>query len=144
MRQRGFTLLEVMLAFVMLAAAMGVLISMLSNGLGQVSQAQRETEATLYAQSLIDQIGVLEPVVPERRTGEFDRGRYRYQLDVSEVDDPAPVPVPPDAVATRPVSAGPKVYRIALAVSWGTDKAGQRLQFVTLRARNKPQFGPQQ
>ena len=58
---RGFTLLEVLLAFVLLGAAMGVLVAMLSNGLRQVRQAQDETEATLHAQSLLDQIGVLEP-----------------------------------------------------------------------------------
>jgi general secretion pathway protein I len=133
---RGFTLLEVLLAFVLLGAAMGLLIAMLSNGLRQVRQAQDETKATLYAQSLLDQIGVLEPIAPVSRQGEFDRGRYRYQLEVTETRDPVPAPQPPDG-SPAPVATvgGPKLYRVALAVSWGTGQPSQRLDFVTLRAR---------
>lgn len=133
---RGFTLLEVLLAFVLLGAAMGLLIAMLSNGLRQVRQAQDETEATLYAQSLLDQIGVLEPIVPVRRQGEFDRGRYRYELDVTEMQDPMPPPpAPQQAVAPVAVEGAPKLYRVALAVRWGTGQASRQLRFVTLRAR---------
>lgn len=132
---RGFTLLEVLLAFVLLGAAMGLLIAMLSNGLRQVRQAQDETEATLYAQSLLDQIGVLEPIVPVRRQGEFDRGRYRYELEVREVRDPMPIPKPAQAAAPVATVGAPKLYRVALAVRWGTGQPAQRLRFVTLRAR---------
>lgn len=136
-RSRGFTLLEVLLAFVMLAAAMGLLIAMLSNGLRQVRQAQDETEAALYAQSLLDQVGVLEAIVPGQSRGEFGNGRYRYQLNVTEVEDP--MPAPESAVApVEPVTAegAPKLYRVALAVSWGAGQPAQRLDFITLRARS--------
>lgn len=137
---RGFTLLEVMLAFVLLAAAMGMLLGMLSNGLGQVRQAQGETEATLYAQSLLDQIGRLEPISPLTREGEFDQGRYRYRLDISQVPDPMP-PVEGATVAPPTVTVGaPVLFRVALAVSWGQGLPAQRLDFVTLRAR-APQPG---
>jgi general secretion pathway protein I len=133
-RARGFTLLEVMLAFVLLATAMGLLIAMLSNGLHQVSQAQSETEASLHAQSLLDQVGVLEPIAAGTDAGEFDQGRYRYQLEVREVPDPA---LPAEA-ETRPAAvalAAPRLYRVALAVSWGAGEPRQQLHFVTLRAR---------
>lgn len=139
--QSGFTLLEVMLAFVLLAAALGLLLSMLSNGLRQVQQAQGETEATLHAQSLLDQIGVLEPIAPVRRDGEFDQGRYRYELEITEVPDPAPTPDPADRQAEAPITiGGPKLFRVALAVRWGAGLPAQQLHFVTLRAR-APQSG---
>ena len=139
---RGFTLLEVMLAFVLLATAMGLLIAMLSNGLRQVRQAQDETDAALYAQSLLDQIGVLEAIVPAQREGEFDHGRYRYQLQISEARDPIPPRVLPNAPATPATVtiAAPKLYRIALLVTWGAAQPAQRLQLVTLRARAAPLF----
>lgn len=134
--QTGFTLLEVMLAFVILAAALGLLISMLSNGLRQVRQAQGETEATLHAQSLLDQIGLLEPIEAGRSEGELGQGRYRYELEVTEVADPvAPSepsePTPGAVVVLNP----PKVFRVALAVRWGANQPAQQLHFVTLRAR---------
>ena len=139
---RGFTLLEVLLAFVLLGAAMGVLVAMLSNGLRQVRQAQDETEATLHAQSMLDQIGVLEAIVPVRRQGEFGRGRYRYDLEISEFRDPMPVPEQEPPVAPAGTESAPKLYRVALAVRWGTGQPAQQLQFVTLRART-PQLAQQ-
>ncbi|MEO8162118.1 MAG: prepilin-type N-terminal cleavage/methylation domain-containing protein, partial [Arenimonas sp.] len=116
-RQRGFTLLEVMLAFVVLAVALGLLLGMLSRGLQQVTQAQGETEAALYAQSLLDTVGTLEAIEPGVRDGDFDHGRYRWRLQVTPSPDPAPAPLPADG-APLPQSAtsanAPVLYRVAL------------------------------
>ena len=133
---RGFTLLEVMLAFVVLATAMGLLVGMLANGLKQVRQAQGETEATLYAQSLLDQLGVLEPLATGSREGGFDNDRYHYRLDISEAQDPVPLQ-PSTPLPDLLVGIGaPKLYRIVLDVSWGAALPAQQLRFVILRARN--------
>ena len=143
-RARGFTLLEVMLAFTILAVAMGLLLGMLSRGLGQVRQSQDETEATLYAQSLLDQVGVIDAVQAGQQVGEFDNGRYRYRLETTEIDDPSPAPVlPPTVVDAATAINAPKVYRIALVVSWGSANASRELKFVTLRVRTPPLGGTQ-
>lgn len=142
-RARGFTLLEVMLAFTILAVAMGLLLGMLSRGLGQVRMSQDETEATLHAQSLLDQVGVVDAVQPGETSGNFDSGRYRYRMATTEIEDPSPASVLPTAVldAATAVNA-PKIYRIALDVSWGPADAPRELKFVTLRARSPPLVGP--
>lgn len=141
-RSRGFTLLEVMLAFVILAVSMGMLLGMLSRGLGQVRTSQDETEATLHAQSLLDQIGVIDPVQPGERSGEFDNGRYRYRLDTTEIEDPSPAPaLPPALVDPSTAINAPKVYRVALVVSWGPSGSPRQLRFTTLRARSAPLAG---
>lgn len=137
-RQRGFTLLEVMLAFVLLAAALGLLLGMLSRGLRQIRQSQGESEAALYAQSLVDQLGVLEPIVPGLRDGDFGGGRYHYRMQINEVPDPAPAPPAPNVAtaAAAPKAVGaPVLYRIALEVTWGAAEPAQRLRFLSLRAR---------
>ena len=137
---RGFTLLEVLLAFVILAAASGLLLGMLSGGLGQVSRARADTEASLYAQSLLDGVGVLSPIAPGARDGEFGGGRYHYRLQIAEVPDPAPAPPDPlaPAVAADPTTM-PKLFRLALDVRWG-DRPTQQLHIATLRARAPTQF----
>ncbi len=150
---RGFTLLEVMLAFVLLATAMGLLIGMLSGGLRQVRQAQGETEASLYAQSFLDQLGVLEPLAPGAREGSFGQDRYHYRLDISEVPDPVPVAAPgdrdPGGKGAGPAAgepgqgaveslAGPVFYRVQLVVTWGSPLPGQEVRLVGLRARVPP------
>ena len=137
---RGFTLLEVLLAFVILAAASGLLLGMLSGGLGQVSRSRSDTEASLYAQSLLDGVGVLEPIAPGVREGEFDGGRYRYRLEIAEVPDPVPAPpdapVPADAPLPIPI---PKLFRLVLDVRWG-DRPAQQLHIASLRARAPTQI----
>ncbi len=140
-RARGFTLLEVLLAFVILAVAMGMLLSMLSRGLGQVRSAQDESEATMYAQSLLDSAGVLDSLTQGQREGDWAGGRYHYRLDVREVEDPVPRPLQvPGAPAPSPVAA-PKLFRLDLAVSWGSAPRPRELHFVTLRARSAPLEG---
>ena len=85
-RQRGFTLLEIILAFALMSVGLGILVAILSGGLAQVRTAGDATEATLHAQSLLDQLGVLEPIEPGREQGEFDRGRYRWDLEITEAE----------------------------------------------------------
>lgn len=132
---RGFTLLEVMLAFVLLAMAMGTIVAMLSRGLGQVSRSESASEAALYAQSTLDAIGVLEPIEPSQRQGEFADGRYRYDLSITPALDPAPRV--PTQVPVEPVAAlnAAKLFRIEMNVRWGNGAPDQRLHFVLLRAR---------
>lgn len=133
--QAGFTLLEVMLAFVLLSTAMALLIAMLSNGLRQVRQAQDETEATLYAQSLFEEIGTLESLKPGIREGEFAGGRYRYRLVVERIADPLPAASLPGRTASPESLDSAQLFRIDMQVLWGEGKPAERLHFVTLRAR---------
>ena len=137
-RNRGFTLLEVMLAFVLLAIAMGTILAMLSRGLGQVSRSESASEAALYAQSLLDTIGVIEIIEPGSRQGEFAGGRYRYDLSITPARDPSPRN--PTQVPVEPVQAlnAAKLFRIELNVRWGSAGPAQRLHFVLLRARIPP------
>lgn len=141
-RSRGFTLLEVMLAFVILAVSMGMLLGMLSRGLGQVRTSQDETEAALHAQSLLDQVGVIEPVQPGEQLGEFANGRYRYRLETTEIEDPSPAPaLPPTVVDADTAINPPKVYRVSLDVSWGPPESQRHTRFTTVRARSAPLRG---
>ena len=134
--QRGFTLLEVLLAFALLALAMGLLLGMLSGGLRQVGDAERETEASLHAQSLLDTLGTLDKVAPGQSDGEFADGRYRWTMEITEIEDPAPIAAAPAGnAAVVPLQGGPQVLRVALDVQWGDGGPRRRLQMVTLRTR---------
>jgi general secretion pathway protein I len=134
-------LLEVMLAFVLLAVALGLLMGMLSGGLKQVNEAGRATEATLHAQSLLDALGALEPIVPGTKSGEFDDGRYRWTLAVEPTDDPAPLSLDAGPPPAAPLEGGPRLYRVALDIEWNKGGPRERLRYVTLRARTPAEVG---
>lgn len=135
-RQRGFSLIEVVLAFVLLAVSLGILVAILGGGLAQVRQASDVSEATLLAQSLMDEVGVLAPVTPGRREGISGDRRYRWTLTVAEAPDPAPPPDLPLAQEAAAVPA-PVLYRIEVVVGWGEGEYARQAAFATLRARTR-------
>ena len=127
-RQRGYTLIEVIVAFALLAVALTLLLGILSNSARQVRWADDAGRAVLHAQSLMDQVGVGERLTAGQRDGEFEEGRYRWQLRVARWRDPALV------AAAQPVPmSGPELYEITLAMEWGDAGPGQRLRMSTLR-----------
>jgi len=140
-RQRGFSLLELMLAFALLTVALGMLIAILGGGLAQVRQSADATGAALHAQSLLDQLGVMGALEAGTSSGEFADGRYRWELEIARIEDPAPPARDPAAVPIESVGrqlGEPILYRVQLDVSWGEDDWARSLRFVTLKARFPP------
>jgi len=132
--QRGYTLIEVIVAFAVLGIALMLLLGTLSNGTRQVRWAADSGRAALHAQSLLDGIGIEIPVVPGSTTGEFEDGRYRWTLEIAPYVDPAMPPALLDP-------SGRQLFEIALAVDWGERGPRERLQVHTLRLREPDVLG---
>lgn len=126
-RQRGYSLIEVIVAFALLALALTLLLGTLSGAARQVRWSGDAGRAALHAQSLLDQVGVGEAIKPGQRSGEFDAGRYRWNLAITRWTDPA---LPP-AITIDPAAA--RLYEVSLTVRWGDGRAGEQLQLSTLR-----------
>lgn len=150
--RRGFTLVEVVVAFALLALALAIVLGTLSNAARQVRWSDEAGRAALHAQSLLDDTGVAETLVPGRREGTFEDGRYRWTLDVEPWVEP-PQPGDDEAPAAQPVDpSAPRLLRLKLEVRWGAPDdadagaaARDRLRVETLRlVRPDPLevFGP--
>jgi len=83
--EAGFTLLEVMVAFVIAALAAIVLYQAGFNGATQTATAARTEEAMVRAESRLASIGVLTPLQPEQLSGD-DGGGFHWQLNISLKD----------------------------------------------------------
>lgn len=125
-RQRGFTLIEVIIAFALLALALTLLLGSMSGAARQIRSADEAGRATLHAQSLLAQIGVGETLQPGRQQGDFESGRYRWALEVTPYADPL------RRTSAVVDTSAPRLLQVQLAVKWG-DAAGQQLQWQTLR-----------
>lgn len=129
---RGFSLIEVLVAFALLAGGLGLLISILSGGLQQVRWAQAHSEAIEVARTALDTLGTIEPLQPGLTRGEAVDGRYRWELLVEpyEVDtgEPSRFFDPRDAVA--PIA----LYRVELALSWDGGGPREQVRMSTLRS----------
>jgi general secretion pathway protein I len=145
-KQGGYTLIEVIVAFALLAVGLGLLLAILSGGVRQVAWAGQATHASLYADSLMSTLGADARLQAGQRRGTFEHGTYRWTMDIARDLTPLPVPGATDAAnpnrSTAP-SASPELgdvsyranelYRVALDVRWG-DAPDQHLHIDSLRA----------
>ena len=125
--QRGYSLLEVIVAFAVLALALTLLLGSLSGASRQIKQADLRSRAVLHAQSLLAVTGVVEPLQDGERSGEWEDGRYRWQLQVAPYQEPRT-----DTLPVADTVAGPRLAQVTLQVSWG-DTDADRMQWRSLR-----------
>ncbi|KAG1259954.1 hypothetical protein G6F65_015174 [Rhizopus arrhizus] len=85
---RGFTLLEVIIAFALLGLALTLLLGSLSGGAKQVREAEVRTRAVLHAQSLLAEAGVTSPLQVGSQQGDWEQGRYHWELQVQPWVEP--------------------------------------------------------
>jgi len=129
-RERGFSLLEILVAFVILALAMGVIMRIFSGALNNIGTVDHHAHAVLVAESVLDSLGVETPLTEGELAGEDGQG-YRWHALVSRYVD---------ANAVLDDLSNPLIlYQIALDVNWGAEGTNAPgLHLTTLRAAPKP------
>ena len=127
--QRGYSLLEVIVAFALLALALTLLLGSLSGAARQVHNADLRTRAMLHAQSLLAATGIEQPLQEGRSQGDWEDGRYRWELQVEPYVDARASALPQAAATTV---SGPTLAQLTLQVRWGEGN-GERLQWRSLR-----------
>lgn len=125
-RARGYTLLEVVIAFGVLALALTMLLGILTNSSRQVRWAGDAGRAAMHAESLLDAHEMDGPLREGRRDGDFEDGRYRWELDVRPWRDPKRPPGPQDPAA-------PRLMELQLTVTWGDGGPRERVALRSLR-----------
>ncbi|WP_330891479.1 type II secretion system protein [Rudaea sp.] len=139
-RQAGFTLIELIAAFVIFALGFGVLMQILGGALRTTRQSAEATQAALYAQSLLDIQGIGEPLKEGGSSGDFDN-TYHWQLNVQRYQIQA---APGSTMAPAMNTPGqPELFQLELVVSWGNQYLQHHARFVTLRSMMPPRNGNQ-
>ena len=128
--QRGFSLIELIAAFVIFALGFGILLQVLGGSIRNTQWSADYTQAALWAQSKLDVVGVGEPVKEGSTSGEFDRD-YHWDLQISKYQ-----PNDGGAQTALTTPAVVDLYKIDLQVSWGGGQRAHSARFVTLRASN--------
>jgi general secretion pathway protein I len=117
--EAGFTLVEVIAAFAILALSFSVLMSAMSDGLRRSGGAAIEAEAGSLVQSLLARAGTETPLKAEETTGQTDGGlRWRLTMTPSG-----------EAEAASPVAA----FRVTAEVFWRDGFRHRSLALSTLR-----------
>jgi len=121
--QRGFSLLEVLVAFAILAVSLGVLLGIFSRATSATLASAQYTQAATLAESLLTLAG--HEIVLEEGTvsGETESG-FSWELTLFELDLSDEFPT-----ATLSVSA----YRVNASVLWFDAGRPRRLMLSTLK-----------
>jgi type II secretion system protein I len=81
-RERGFTLVELLVSLAILAVALGVLFGAISDSLDRVRKGRDDTLAAALAQSLLARAGAERPLDVGEASGAYYNG-YSWRLAVS-------------------------------------------------------------
>ena len=129
LQQGGFTLLEVLVAFIVFVMIFGAVLDALGMAMRNTRRSAEVSEAALWAQSKLDAVGTVDELEEGSDSGEFNR-IYSWQLDVSKQEVERADGVSPDSFPVE-------LYRVELVVSWGNRDRRTEQRFVTLRSKLK-------
>ena len=136
--EKGFTLLEVLVATVILGTAVAALFGLLSGALGNLSRLQAPEQALLLGQSKLNELlaagfetedGVIvETPLDQNIQGRWD-DRFRWE-SLSTRFHSSPEPAPGETI----------LVRVELNVFWesGAENEEKQLSFETYRLRREP------
>ncbi len=130
--QQGFTLIEVIASFTILAMTFAVILEILSHSSRNTLKSSEQTQIALLAQSKMDEVGILIPIEESTLSGEFDdKNSWSITIAPYELAYEGDV-----KMGFAPV----ELFKVDLVVSW-FDGRGQSREavFTTLKAMS-PDF----
>jgi len=126
-RNEGFTLIEVIASFTILAMTFMVVLEILSNSSTNTIKSSERTRISLLAQSKMDEVGLLIPVVEGSESGSFDDG-VDWDMFIEAYDVPYEGNVEMDFAPVE-------LFKVVLTLTWQDGYDQQRsVNFVTLKA----------
>lgn len=122
-RQRGFSLLEVLVAFTIMALSLAMIYRVSGGSARNAADLEHYQQAALLAESVLN----LRDAVPA--SGWNDRGSSAgYQWDVRSTPYPTAENNP----------SAPRLHEVAIAVVWTQGSVTKRYDLSTLRPQAKP------
>jgi len=133
LRTRGFTLIEVVVAFALLTLVFAVGFEVFSGGMARAGALDERSRALDVARSHQALAGMEDPLKEGQSQGEAADPRFRWTTTIT------PFEVTHDP-SLPPVMAAYALYRVETRVDWhGTDEKDHSLSISTLQLGNKPQ-----
>lgn len=133
----GFTLIEVLLAFVVFALSFTVVLEILSGSMRNTVRAKEYTEVALIAQSVMDQVGLDIPL-EAGTSSSGESGDYQWQLEINPFVGTA------DNAHSLELGelTGIELLEVEFTISWGSYPREQSNRFNTVRAVLKDRRRP--
>ena len=134
MRARGFSLLEVLAAFLILALVGTVLFRLFGASLNNVGAADDFSRAAVLAESRLTAAAAVQPLQEATDQGVSDDGRFSWTTNVTRYVAPDSSPDQLHVSEAAPVA----LWRVAVTVTWpGTQGNVHSVALSTVRMASK-------
>ena len=120
-RQAGFSLLEILVAFTILATVITVLLQVFAGGLRNLRVGEDYVTAAAVAEARLAEVGRAVPVVAGEDDGVL--GDYHWRRSIVPYDG---LPLSDLAVTV--------LFAVEVTVRWGEGRSARSLSLTTLRA----------
>ena len=128
-KQKGFSLLEILIAFSILAISLGILLKIFSAGINTAVVAEDYTVAVQIAESLMAKTGLESPLQEGEDSG-TENDKYEWQVKVT------PYLFNPDNVDEMTITT--TLFKVKVIVNWDIEKTKRRqIELTTLKLVNK-------
>lgn len=128
-KQLGFSLLEILIAFSILALSLGILLKIFSGGVNTAMVAEDYTIAVQIAESLMAKTGSEIPLKDHQSSG-VENEKYHWSMIVS--------PFFLSGTSFDPKNVPAQLYKINVTVNWGDGASDDRqIQLTTLKLAAK-------
>jgi general secretion pathway protein I len=125
-RARGFTLIEVVVAFVLLSLVLAVSFEIFTNGFSRAAELEEYSQALQVAQSRLAAAGVEETLKEGETQGDSEDRRFHWITRVTRSDEGVDPSKPPPSIFS--------LYRVEASVTWrGSSGKDRALSLVTLQ-----------
>jgi general secretion pathway protein I len=124
-RQGGFSLLEILIAFSILALSLGILLKIFSGGVYTAAVAEEYTSAVQIAESLMAKTGVETALQAGESSGQENK-KYNWLVSVE------PYITSINYTATKTMDTA--LFKVKVIVSWGDDSQDPRqVELISLK-----------
>ncbi len=127
--QQGFSLLEILVAFSILALSLGIILKIFSAGLQTASLAENYTLAIEIAESLLAETGEEEKLALGESSGQKNEYfNWTVQTTAMELDISPQLPQP----------LAEQIVQVKVIVSWGDENNPRSINLTTLKLMPLP------
>lgn len=125
-RQAGFTLVEMVVAFVLLSMVLATGFEVFTAGMRRAIDLEDRAQALVVAQSHLASAGVEQGLKEGQSQGQTEDGKYRWAVSITPFAEAMQDP-------NQPLTSAYGLFRIEVTVQWrGADERDRTMMLSTL------------